>query len=79
MFVSFCHRAVLPVAKEGRALCLSSGNIEMFPLLPVQSHACYQEVVLLIISHLESPTETILTNTLSFSVVRNVCLSWEGF
>jgi len=79
MFVSFGHRTVSPVAKERRALCLSSGNIEMFPVLPVQSHAYYQEVMPLIISHLESPTETTLTNTLSFSVIRNVCVSWEGF
>jgi len=33
----------------------------------------------LIISHLESPTETTLTNTLSFSVIRNVCLRLGDF
>jgi len=50
-----CCRTASPVATERQALCPSSGNIEMFPLLcQVQSQTDYKEVIPLCIIHLES-------------------------
>lgn len=55
MLILCCYRAALPVVTESQALCPSSGNIEMFPLLcQIQSQADYKEVIPLFIIHLES-------------------------
>lgn len=69
VLISSCYSAASPEAETERRALYSQeekvarrtfGNIEMFPLLlQVQNQTGYKEIILLIISHLESLVENL--------------------